>query len=120
MFVIRIGEDEEHEFDFADPDNQELVHLERLYDGTFGEWLEAFGKKGITAQTALICLCRRRANPHIKMRDVLYKVKDFKVVNLDAQGEEVEPTEVDPDADPTDTPGDTESASGSTTSDDGI
>lgn len=111
MFVIKIGEEEEHEFDFADPGNQELMHLERLYDGTFGEWLEAFGKKGITAQTALVCLLRRRENPHLKMRDIIFKVKEFRVVNLDAQGEEVAPPEVDPDADPTVIPGPTESVS---------
>lgn len=110
MWVIRIGEDEEHEFDFADPDNQELMHLERIYDAPFGEWLEAFGKRGATARTALVVLLRRRKFPHVKMRDVSFKMKDFKVVNVDSLGDEIPPPEVD-EENPTDTPGPTESPS---------
>lgn len=116
MFAIRIGEDEEHEFDFADPDNQEIMVLEELFDGPYGEFLEAFGKRSARAKTALVAVCRRRQYPLVQMRDVRFKLNDFRIVNLDALGNEKPPPEVDP-ANPTGTPTPTESPSDSSSSD---
>jgi hypothetical protein len=109
MFSIKISDTEEHEFDFGNPDNQELITLEKLFDGTFGEWLDALGKRSVRAMTALVCMLRRRSNPLLKVGDIHFKLSDFRIVNLDPppDGEGEDPAEGS-DANPTDTPSLTE------------
>lgn len=88
MFEVRIGEDERHEFDFANPGNQELMLLEKLYGGPFGDWLDDLGKRSATATTALVCMLRRREHPLLRMTDVVFSLKDVRFIDLDTEDAE--------------------------------
>jgi hypothetical protein len=83
MKGVRIGDDEEYEFDFANPNNREVMAIEKIFNGTWQEFGVAMRAGSITATTCFVYVLRRRTNNQVKFNDVSFNIKDFRIVDDD-------------------------------------
>ena len=90
---------QDHEFDFANPSNKEVMQLERAFGGTFKEWSEAMGAGSILALTSLVYVVMRRTNPTLKFDDVEFSLGDGFEMHDDSP--EVEPEDPSVPTEPT-------------------
>jgi hypothetical protein len=88
---------QEHDFDFGNPSNKEIMLLEKVYGGTFKAWAEAMADGSITALTCLAYVVMKRTDPTLRFDDVEFAIGDgFRIEDDKAASEPVDPTEPTP------------------------